>query len=134
MPAENPPVVIVLDWGNDEPVYVQIAGRIRASIVAGELRPGTALPAVRVLASDLGVNLNTVARAYRLLEDEGFLRIRDRSGAEVLPPGAGSDAESRGRLSEELRGLLARMRQVGFSLTDLKGLALGEIAALARRS
>jgi DNA-binding transcriptional regulator YhcF (GntR family) len=46
------------------------------------------LPSVRQLASDLGVNLNTVARAYRLLKAEGFLSIKDRAGVTVDAPAA----------------------------------------------
>jgi GntR family transcriptional regulator len=101
------------------PVYEQIAGQIRDRIFAGELRPGDSLPSVRTLASDLGVNLNTVARAYRLLEEQGFVRIRDRSGAEVAAPAATADAAAHERLAAELRGVVVRMRQAGFTVTEL---------------
>jgi DNA-binding transcriptional regulator YhcF (GntR family) len=101
------------------PVYEQIAGQIRDRIAAGELHPGDPLPSVRTLASDLGVNLNTVARAYRLLEEQGFLRIRDRSGAEVAAPAVTPDAAARERLAAELRDVVVRMRQAGFAATEL---------------
>jgi len=103
-----------------EPIYEQIARQIRNWIATGVLPTGAALPPVRTLASDLGVNLNTVARAYRLLEVDGFVRIRDRSGAEVAPPAKGIDAGAREQLSSELRELLARMRQAGWSAGDLR--------------
>jgi GntR family transcriptional regulator len=101
------------------PVYEQIAGQIRDRIAAGELQPGDPLPSVRTLASDLGVNLNTVARAYRLLEEQGFLRIRDRSGAEVAAPAAIPDAAARERLAAELRDVVVRMRQAGVTVSEL---------------
>jgi len=53
------------------PLADQIAEGIRLKIAAGEVRPGDELPPVRQLAADLGVNLNTVARAYRELEEAG---------------------------------------------------------------
>lgn len=100
-------------WDTEEPVYEQIARQIRESVVAGELLPGAALPSVRTLASDLGVNLNTVARAYRLLEEQGFVVIRDRSGAEVAAPQGSPDATAGSKLAAQLRDLLVRMRQAG---------------------
>lgn len=126
-------MMVVIDRSSDEPVYEQIARQIRECVTSGELPPGTPLPTVRILASDLGVNLNTVARAYWLLEEEGFVRIRDRSGAEVLAP-ARKPAADREILRQELRRALARMRQAGFSPDELQRLAEHEIASLATRS
>ncbi len=122
-------MMIVIDRSLEEPVYEQIARQIGASVAAGELPAGTPLPTVRVLASDLGVNLNTVARAYWLLEEEGFVRIRDRSGAEVAAP-ARKPAGDRAKLCQELRRVLARLRQAGLSTDELRRLAEREIAAL----
>jgi GntR family transcriptional regulator len=124
-------MMVVIDRSLDEPVYEQIARQIRECVASGELPPGTPLPTVRVLASDLGVNLNTVARAYWLLEEDGFVRIRDRSGAEVLAP-ARKPAADHESLLQELRKALARMRQAGFSPEELQRLAEHEIASLAK--
>ena len=125
--------MIVVERDHEDPIYVQIARQIRTRIAAGELRPGTALPAVRTLASDLGLNLNTVARAYRLLEEERFVTIRNRSGAEVAPPAPGADAGSRARLAGHLRETLARMRQCGIAAGELRRIVEREIAALVGR-
>ncbi len=123
-------MTVLVERDSGEPVYEQIARQIREKVAAGGLEPGATLPPVRTLASDLGVNLNTVARAYRLLEEEGFVRIRERSGAEVAPPAREPRAASRDRLGRELREVLARMRQAGIPADDLKRLAEREIAAL----
>jgi DNA-binding transcriptional regulator YhcF (GntR family) len=123
-------MVIVIERSSEEPVYEQIARQIRECVASGELSPGTPLPTVRVLAQDLGVNLNTVARAYWLLEEEGFIRIRDRSGAQVAAP-ARKPAGDRERLRRELKGTLARLRQAGFTSEDLQRLVEREIASLA---
>ena len=66
-------MTLSIDRAHDTPVYEQVADQIRRLVASGRLNPGTSLPSVRQLASDLGVNLNTVARAYRVLEGEGFL-------------------------------------------------------------
>jgi DNA-binding transcriptional regulator YhcF (GntR family) len=78
------------------------------------------LPSVRSIASDLGVNLNTVARAYRILEEESFVLIRGRAGAVVTPPARSADRSAIAGLSKELSGILARMRQAGLSVAELR--------------
>jgi GntR family transcriptional regulator len=125
---------LTIEWSSGEPVYEQIARQIRTRVAAGELAPGTPLPPVRTLASDLGVNLNTVARAYRLLEEEGFLRIRNRAGAEVARPAARAEAPVRERLEENLRDLLAKMRQAGVPTEEIQRLVEKEISTIARRA
>ena len=78
------------------------------------------LPGVRGLASDLGVNLNTIARAYRLLEEQGFVQIRDRSGVEVAEPARRAPAEASAALRDELWHVLLRMRQAGMPSAGLR--------------
>ncbi len=71
--------MIRIDLNAPEPLGEQIRSEIRDAIARGETRPGESLPTVRQLAADLGINLNTVARAYRLLESEGLVTtIRGR--------------------------------------------------------
>lgn len=77
---------IRIDQNTDEPLYLQIRSQIIASIAGGELRPGDALPSVRSLASDLGINLHTVNKAYAVLRDEGYILMRGRSGASIADP------------------------------------------------
>lgn len=125
---------IGVDRDSEVPVYEQIARQVRERVAAGELGPGFALPAVRTLASDLGVNLNTVARAYRLLADEGFVRIRDRSGVEVLAPAGRASPIAEESFREELGGLLARMKQAGLPVDSIRRLAESEISALNGRA
>ena len=114
------PLEIVIDRDRSEAAYEQIAAQIREAIATSALRPGMVLPGVRGLASDLGVNLNTVARAYRLLEEQGFVRIRDRSGVEVANPARQARPEARAALDEELWALLVRMRQAGMTPAELR--------------
>jgi len=112
-------LTITIDRGLDEPVYAQVAHQLRQLIASGSLPPGTALPAVRRLAGDLGVNLNTIARAYRLLEEEGFLIIRGRSGVKVSAPAEEVEHSTQDKLLEELRTTLARLRQAGVTANEI---------------
>lgn len=108
---------VTIDEGDARPIYRQVADGLRALIASGELREGAALPPVRQLAADLGVNLNTVAAAYRELQAEGLLSIRHGAGAVV------SSRTARDRSDEELR------RPLRSALTGLvlAGLPRGEI-------
>ena len=65
-----------------------LAGMLRAGIRDGRLRPGTALPATRVLAGDLGVSRGVIVEAYQRLRDEGLISARSGAGTRVLPGGA----------------------------------------------
>lgn len=66
-----------------EPVYEQIVRQIHSGVAGGELAPGAALPTVRQLADDLQINRNTVARAYKQLEDQGVIQTAGRKGTFV---------------------------------------------------
>jgi DNA-binding transcriptional regulator YhcF (GntR family) len=108
-------IQVVLD--SPVPVYRQIADGVRTLCVAGELKAGDRLPTVRELAGDLGVHFNTVAEAYRILAEEGWLKLERRRGATVRDratpdaPSAGAHAEEGGRLHH----LVAHLRSRGFS-------------------
>ena len=88
-------MVITVDKLSDAPLYLQLRDAVIAGIASGELRPGDALPSVRALAEDLGINLHTVNKAYATLRDEGYVIMLGRRGAYVADapadPAAGMD-------------------------------------------
>ena len=69
-----------LDSRSPTPLYDQIAARIRVAVAAGDLNAGDALPSVRQMAGQLRVNPATVVQAYRALESEGFVEMRQGAG------------------------------------------------------
>ena len=87
--------------------YEQVREQIRAQVLAGELTPGTKLPTVRRLAGDLGLAVNTVARAYRELEALGVIETRGRAGSVVT--GGGVERAAR----EAAHDYVARLRALG---------------------
>jgi GntR family transcriptional regulator len=74
---------IAIDASAPEPVYEQIVRQIHGGVTSGALRPGTPLPSVRQLAGDLVLNRNTVARAYKILEEQGVILTAGRKGTFV---------------------------------------------------
>ena len=123
-------LTLSIDRNLEVPVYEQVADQLRRHVASGDLAPGTTLPSVRQLAGDLGVNLNTIARAYRLLEGEGFLAIRDRSGVVVAPPADEIEQSTRAMLLEQMRDTLARLRQAGMGNNELLPLLEREVLAM----
>jgi len=77
--------VVRLDLATGVPPYAQIAGQIRRAVLDGTLSPGDRLATVRQMARDLGVAENTVARAYRELEEAGLVVTAGRRGTSVAP-------------------------------------------------
>ena len=107
---------VVLD--GEIPVYRQIADGIRAYCVDGRLEPGMKLPSVRQMAASLGVHHNTVAQAYRLLEDERWIWIPNRrQGAIVQERMTPEQPDAREQVAQgsRLRQMLADVRAKGFS-------------------
>ncbi len=125
-------LIVTIDRDIEESVYEQVAGQIRLLIGGGKLEPSTPLPSVRQLAGNLGVNLNTIARAYRLLESEGFLTIRDRAGVVVAEPAMDMDEPQRARLIDQMRTTLFRLRQAGMEVDEMLAIVRHEVLALKR--
>ena len=115
---------ITIDETDQRPIYQQVVDEIKSIIATGELPEGSSLPPVRQVAADLGVNLNTIAFAYRKLQKAGLIKVKHGSGAvviaRVLPK----------RDEERLQGKLMPV------LTDLvlSGLTRSEVLALVNNA
>ena len=86
--AENK-LTLNLDIRSGLPIYTQIVNQIQRQLVNGILKPGDQLPTVRALAQELRVNFNTVARAYRILDEERIISTQQGRGTyitEIPPP------------------------------------------------
>ncbi|WP_461612972.1 GntR family transcriptional regulator [Clostridium sp. Marseille-QA1073] len=75
--------MIKILFHSETPIYIQLKNEIIKAIARGELEEGEALPSIRDLSVDIGVNLHTINKAYNLLKDEGYLSIDRRKGAMV---------------------------------------------------
>jgi GntR family transcriptional regulator len=108
-------MVFRLNPSSGVPVYVQLMEQVKHALDTGALRPGDQLPTIRKLAEDLIVNPNTVVRAYRDLEHEGLVELRQGSGAFVR----GSTNRST-RITKRAQGVMqsAVERLVASGLTE----------------
>jgi GntR family transcriptional regulator len=82
------PLNLEIDFRSGIPIYLQVVEGIKERIVSGQLTPGAQLPTVRSMALDLRVNFNTIARAYRILDEVGLISTQQGRGTYVLqvPP------------------------------------------------
>jgi GntR family transcriptional regulator len=103
------------------PIYVQLMQQVMHAVETGALRPGEQLPAIRAVAEDTVTNPNTVAKAYRELEHEGVIELRQGLGAFVR---AGvSSARDAGAMKQAHRAMgtaLAVMRKLGLSEASMR--------------
>jgi len=76
-------LILEIDTQSPQPIYEQLRDQVVFGIADGRLRDGEALPSVRRLAADLGINFHTVSKAYAALCDEGYIAIDRRRGAVV---------------------------------------------------
>ncbi len=123
-PHKLPPLVsqIQLDFRSGVPIYVQVMQQIKRLVSGGVLQSGDQLPTVRALAQELRVNFNTVARAYRLLDEDGVISTQQGRGTFILEgPQPGDIVELR---NESLRILAERYfhdaSQLGASAEEIR--------------
>jgi len=108
---------IKVDLTDHVPIYIQLMNQIKHMIATGELKPGDQLPTVRQLAADLRVNFNTVARAYRLLDENHIISTQHGRGTYILEP-ASEEREKQMQRNSLLRlmvHLLNEANNLGFS-------------------
>src|SRR5688500_16844843 len=92
----NKKLMLQIDFRSGLPIYTQIVNQVQAQVAGGILKPGDQLPTVRALAEELRVNFNTIARAYRILDEARIISTQQGRGTyitEIPPP----------RVTEKLR-------------------------------
>ena len=111
---------VTINYRDPRPIYEQVRDGLRKLIVSGALPGGEKLPSVRELAAQLAINPNTIQRAYRELEQEGYL---------YSVPGKGSFAAERVEIDTQRRDKL--LRTLDETVRELKylGVTRGEIIA-----
>lgn len=105
---------IKINFRDHVPIYIQLMSQIKHLIATSELQPGDQLPTVRQLAADLRVNFNTVARAYRLLDEEGIISTQHGRGTFILDPP--SEEKARELRRKDLRRLTRQYLSRAFRL------------------
>jgi GntR family transcriptional regulator len=106
---------IHLDFRSGIPIYSQIVEQVKQQVLSGALKPGDQLPTVRALALELRVNFNTVARAYRLLDEAGIISTQQGRGTYILeiPPPERTDKLRQQALEALTRDYLSEAHRLG---------------------
>jgi GntR family transcriptional regulator len=112
---------IELDFRSGIPIYLQVVDRIKEMIADGHLKSGDQLPTVRALAAELRVNFNTVARAYRILDEAGVISTQQGRGTYILenPPPEVSEAMRSATFETLTDRYLADATRLGFSPSEI---------------
>ena len=110
--------MVHLDYRDARPIYTQICDGIRDQILSGILRPDDRLPSVRELATQLTINPNTIQRAYRELENQGWVASVPGKGCFVcgVPTSARTEAQT---LLSQFDKTAARLLSLGITRQEL---------------
>jgi GntR family transcriptional regulator len=113
---------IRIDFRSGIPIYTQIVEQVKQQLVSGLLKPGDQLPTVRALALELRVNFNTVARAYRLLDEAGVISTQQGRGTYILevPPPERTDKLRQQALEALTRDYLNDALRLGCSPEEIR--------------
>lgn len=112
---------IKLELGSSTPIYEQIVCQVREQLAIGELNPGDQLPTVRQLASELRVNFNTIARAYRLLDETGLISTQRGRGTYLLEHDSGKaeEIDKKKIIEEQLQRIIQSLVRQGYTEDEI---------------
>jgi GntR family transcriptional regulator len=120
---------ITIDIDNSTPQFEQLIEQIKAAVTAGVLKPGEALPSIRQLANDLGLNSKTVAKAYKLLERDSIIEVKGYRGSYVHPK---AKANCKFNLQEwtlrKLSETVAELREAGVTDSEIRNAFAGAVS------
>ena len=111
---------IEIDFNSDEAIYVQLRNQIILGIATAQFQEGDMLPSVRQLAESIGINMNTVNKAYTVLKQEGYVKVDRRKGAMIA-----IDIDKMQALNE-----VRREMQVTLAKASCKNISREEVHAL----
>ena len=118
---------IVIDTSDSVPVFAQLINQIKKAVLSGELRSGAALPSIRQLANDMGLNHNTVAKAYRLLERDAVIETKGYRGTFIHPDAkANSAVDLNAWVTSTLSETIKTLRGSGVTDSEIR-IAFGNV-------
>ncbi len=117
-----------LNPGSGVPIYLQLMEQIKHGIETGGLQPGDQLPGIRKLAETMVMNPNTVAKAYKELEHEGFIEVRHGAGAFISAQLNNREVHDRMELARPvIEEAVAHAARLGLSEEEIRRLVEAEL-------
>ena len=125
----NKKLTLQIDFRSGLPIYTQIVNQVQAQVVNGSLKPGDQLPTVITLAEELRVNFNTVARAYRLLDEERIISTQQGRGTYIteIPPPKVSERLRKEMLEALAERYISEAMRLEFSKSEIKQMVSDQI-------
>lgn len=127
----NKRLTLQIDFRSGLPIYTQIVNQVQAQAASGILQPGDQLPTVRALAEELRVNFNTVARAYRILDEERIISTQQGRGTYIteIPPPKVSEKLRRESLDALTQRYISEAMRLEFSKTEIRQVVNDQLKA-----
>ena len=124
--------MLQIDFRSGLPIYTQIVNQVQAQIAGGILRPGDQLPTVRALAEELRVNFNTVARAYRILDEARIISTQQGRGTYIteIPPPKVTERLRKEALEELTKRYISEAMRLEFSKAEINDMVKDQLKAL----
>jgi GntR family transcriptional regulator len=117
----NKKLMLQIDFRSGLPIYTQIVNQVQVQMAKGVLKPGDQLPTVRALAEQLRVNFNTVARAYRILDEARIISTQQGRGTYIteIPPPKVTERLRRESLEALTQRYISEAMQLEFSKDEI---------------
>ena len=118
----NKKLTLQIDFRSGLPIYTQIVNQVQAQVAGGILKPDDQLPTVRALAEELRVNFNTVARAYRILDEARIISTQQGRGTFIteIPPPKVTERLRRESLEALTQMYVSEALRLGFSKGEIR--------------
>ena len=118
-----------IDFRSGLPIYIQIVNQVQAQLAGGALKPGDQLPTVRAVAEELRVNFNTVARAYRILDEARIISTQQGRGTYIteIPPPKVTERLRRESLEALTQGYLNEATRLEFSKDEINEIVKNQL-------
>ena len=110
-------MIIEIDFNSEEALYLQLRNQIILGIATSRYQEGDALPSVRALAEEIGINMHPVNKAYTVLKQEGFVKVDRRKGV-VIALNV-DKIQALEEIDKDLRVILAKARCKGISRAEI---------------
>lgn len=110
-----------LDSRDHRPLYEQIKEKIKELIISGALSEGDKIPSVRELAATLAINPNTIQKAYKDLENDGYIYSQRAKGSFVATQSSEAQNEKKAELFKNLEEIVGEMAYLKIDIDEIKG-------------
>ncbi len=127
----NQKLILQIDFRSGLPIYTQIVNQVQSQIATGILKPGDQLPTVRALAEELRVNFNTVARAYRILDEARIISTQQGRGTYIteIPPPNVNEKLRRETLEALTQKFISEATRLDFSKSEIRQMVSDQLKA-----